>query len=114
MVLKEFLKRMREKKEAFREVQTNDRVQTMVQERKKNSNERELERYMEEDRQKMIKSQLEMYRNRKKIENRKVTTLDKKNIFKNHDPILKHDEKLFGMNSHHKNIMLHKGGMFFK
>jgi len=55
MVLKEFLKRMKDKREGFREVQNQDRVQTMVQERKKNSNERELERFLEEERQKQIK-----------------------------------------------------------
>lgn len=115
MVLKEFLQRMREKRDGIRTAQMQDRVQTMVQERKKNANERELERYLEEDRQKMIKQQLEMYRERRKVENRKVTTLDKHNIFKNHKPILKHDKKLFGLgeNSRQNNLLNH-GGMFFK
>lgn len=104
---------MKDRREGFKEVQMQDRVQTMVQERKKNSNERELERFIEEDRQKMIKQQLEMYRQRRKMQDREVTTLDKKNIFKNHEPILKHDDKLFGLKKSNQSMMT-KGGMFFK
>jgi len=117
MVLKEFLARLREKKVVMQEAQTQDRVAHTVQERKKSSNERELERFVEENRQEQIKKQLHQFRERQKTRNREVTTLDKHNIFKNHKPILQHDKKLFGMNQGNmlsQGSMLNQGGMFFE
>ena len=53
-VMRKFLGKS-EEREKFSELQQEDRLQHRVQERKKNSNERELERFQEENRQKMIK-----------------------------------------------------------
>lgn len=70
MVIKEFLQNLKnknkEKKELLKRALEQDRVQTLVEERKKNSNERELERFQEEARQEKIKTALQDFRNERR------------------------------------------------
>jgi Sec-independent protein translocase protein TatA len=47
----------KERKEKYKELDEDVRMHEMVEERKKSSNERELERYMKEEREKKIKEQ---------------------------------------------------------
>lgn len=109
MVLKEIIAKMREKKERFKEMKDEDQMQETLATRKKNSNERELDRFMEEERQKEIKIQLETFRMRRKDEARKENMLKGKNIFAGHKSILTDNKKLFSTRNN-----IHKGGMFFK
>ena len=109
MVLKELVQRIKEKRAVFKEMKDNDRMQETLQQRKKNSNERELERFMEEERQKDIIEQLKMFRSKRNEENRKQTILGNKNIFKGHTNILTDNKKLFSMHSN-----LGGQGIFFK
>jgi len=111
MNLKNILDKFREKREEFKTVQRQDKIQELVQQRKKNSNERELERFMEEERQKEIKSQLEMFRKKRAKEVNGMKILGGKNIFKGHKNILTDNKKLFGM---HNDFGAAHGGMYFK
>lgn len=87
---KELISRFGRKDERWEELQHEDKLQTRLQERKKNSNERELEKYMEEDRQRRIKVALDNYREQRKKEFWENHSLDKgRSILKNERPILK-------------------------
>jgi hypothetical protein len=66
--LKALGEKSRERKEKIRELDEDMRVQKLIEERQKPSNERELERYVEEDRQKSIKEQLEFYRKKRQTD----------------------------------------------
>ena len=70
MGIRETFERMREKreqkKEIFKKLQEQDLMQKIVEERKKSSNQRELERYMEEENQENIKEALKIMREKRK------------------------------------------------
>jgi len=80
MGVKDFLQRLKEnrnkKKELLNQALEQDRVQKLVEERKKSSNERELEKFMEEERQEKIKGALKDFREKRK-----------KDIALNHNPL---------------------------
>lgn len=69
MSFKDIIKRIseskKEKKELLEKMDTQMRIQMMLEERKKSSNERELERYLNEEREKMIKGRLEYMRKKR-------------------------------------------------
>jgi len=109
MGVKEFLAKALHKDGRFKELEREMRIQKIVEQRQKNSNERELEGYLEEERQKTIKKNLEEFRKAKTEEMWKSNLLEQKNIFKGHQSILKNNDKLFSMKSNK-----FKGGMFFK
>lgn len=66
MGIKDMLQNMHENKQADKEMvrnmQQQQRIEEILENRKKSANERELERYMKENREKAIKSQLEIVR----------------------------------------------------
>src|SRR6056297_982496 len=64
-VIQNIKDRKEQKKQAFRQMQQQDRLQNMLEERKKSSNQRELERYIKEDQEKEIKEQLEYMRKKR-------------------------------------------------
>ena len=106
-VMNKFLGRS-EKTEKFSRMQEDDRLQSKLEERKKNSNERELERFQEEDRQKMIKEQLEQFREHQKKAFWSSNIFKQDSILKDDNPILK-QKKIFSMKAKGNT-----GGMFFK
>lgn len=57
--------RKQEKKEMFKQMQNQDRMQELLEERKKSANLRELERYMKEEQEGEIKTQLEYMRKKR-------------------------------------------------
>ena len=117
----------RERKEAFRQMQTQDRLQTMLEERKMSSNERELRRFVDEERENEIKEQLEQMRKSREVDIRfNHNPLNVKNItshtewnvlreknqfagkgcmFTNNESVLKNNPKLL-----RNNTKLLKGG----
>ena len=110
MGLREILQKFTAKKEKLKEYQEDRRVQQIAVEREKNSNERELERFMEERRQANIKLKLDEFRKQKQEE------MWKANLFKEEhkildagNPILK-QKNLFALKSN----MLNGNGGFFK
>lgn len=109
-MLKEFLNGLKGKSTRFKEMQTEDRLQHKLEERKKSSNERELDRFMEEEREKQIGISLNKFREMRKQEEAKQSILGGKNIFKADTTVLTNNDKLL------KNQNIHqKGGhQFFK
>lgn len=111
MALRDILNRFRARGEKFKEMQDDDKLQTKLLERKKSSNERELERRLEVMRQERITEQLRKLREKDKAANRKITVLAGKNIFKGHKSVLTNNEKLFDMRPSikPKSIFFHGG-----
>ena len=70
MGFKEVLQRMKEKRQMrnamLKQAQEQDRVERLIEERKKSANERELERFQNTQREEQIKEQLEDLRKREK------------------------------------------------
>lgn len=108
-MLKEILAKLRERKDSFKDAQHSDRVAELIAQRKKNSNERELEGYLEEERQKKIKLQLDYFRAKQREENRRQTVLGGKNVFSGHKSVLTENKNVFNMDND-----TFKTGMFFK
>jgi hypothetical protein len=124
MSVKDFLDRALKKDSRFKEVEREMKIQKMIEDRMKPANERELERYLEEERQKSITKNLEEFRKLRQKEAQETTILKGKNIFKGHKNLLAqdksildngkgilNDKKLFTMG---KGLKKQKGGLFFK
>lgn len=100
MGLKEAISRMiekkREKKLRFKEMEDEYRMEKMLEEKQKSSNERELERFLKEKRELVIKNNLEKFRKQKQKETwngnqilkGKIVSEGKPSILKNDKPIL--------------------------
>lgn len=99
MVFKEFLQKLNERKvqrkDKFREMSEDDKLVTLIEERKKSANQRELERYMNEDNEKMIKKQLEYARKKRSNEINSINCLNTPNITNHSDFSILKDKKLF-------------------
>lgn len=61
-ILENFGERNRQKKELFRQAEMQDRVQRIIEERKLSANERELNRFVKEEREEAIKEELALHR----------------------------------------------------
>lgn len=100
-------------KERFKEAQIEDKVATMVEERKKSSNRRELERYMKEQEEAKIKEALDKINKKRNQDMWSSNTLLKKDnsMLKEDRPILK-EKNIFQNN---KNMFNNQNSMgFFK
>lgn len=85
-LLKNYLDKIREKKQRFNDINNDIKFQEKIETRKKNSNERELERYYEEERQKNIQSQLTQFRKQKSDEILHTNLFaNNKNLFQGQD-----------------------------
>ena len=126
MSFKDVLQRMKEKKEAkkqaFKQLQDADQMQTLLLERKKSANQRELERYYKEDEEKSIKDSLQIARKKRSDDiNFNHNPIDAKNIMKSKWEVLK-EKNIFAGKSNifegqhfiHKNNknLLKSGNMF--
>ncbi len=124
MGIKEIVYRMSEKKrikkEQIKAMADQLKMQKLVEDRMKNSDERELERFYEEERQKSMKQNLEEFRKQRTKEFWETNMfLNNKNIFEGHKSILTDNPKLSIMGhrkvSRKKSKIKRKGGnMFFK
>lgn len=111
MGIRDFLNRMREKKLRYKQYSEDMRVQEEYDRKKKSANERELERYMEEERQKKIKVALDGYRKKNQYEiehNHQI--LNSKNMFEKEKPVIMKQKGLFGGKSN----LNTPGGLFWK
>ena len=83
-ILKKFIENYREKREQEKAYEGEIRMQNRIQQKMKDADERELERYMDEARKAKIHSQLEKFRKQKA---KQIWTAnpfkEKKNLFKN-------------------------------
>ena len=109
-IIRNWSERKKEKKEKFKEMQEDNRLEEMLIERKKSANRRELERYMREDEEKQIKMELDRIHKKQNKDNWSSNTILKKDksILTNDRPILK--EKNIFMNQ--KNMFMNQGSMF--
>lgn len=99
MAFKDVLKKAFARDPQFKEMEREIRMQKMIEDRMKNADERELERFYEEERQKSIKKNLEEFRKARREENwhgDKNSILKQKNIFTGHKSILKQDFSILG------------------
>jgi len=87
----------KELKEKFKEAQQNLKVQTMLEEREKSSNQRELEGYLKKEREKLISEQLEKIHKKQTRDNWKGES-----ILKSQTNILKGDKKRSVLNGNKK------------
>jgi hypothetical protein len=83
MSISSFLAGMRTRGEMLKQAQNEDIVINKVQERKKSSNERVLEKLLERDRQEAIKKELERREKKEKDEYWKKDIITQKNLFTN-------------------------------
>lgn len=94
MGFKEFIQNLgnksRERKELLRQVDNEVRVQKIIEDRQKSANERELERFLKEEREEAIKEELNVHR---KIRDEEIkfghNPLNTKNIMKSQWEVLK-------------------------
>lgn len=67
-LLKNYLEKMKERKGKFKDMEDDIKFQEKIMQKKKNANERELESYLEEERQKKIEQDLKIFRKKKQEE----------------------------------------------
>ena len=99
MGFKDFLRKSLSRDPRFKEMQEEHRMRKMLEDREKGADERELERFYEEERQKSIKKNLEEFREMRKKENwggESNQILKQKNIFKDHKSVLHQDFEILG------------------
>lgn len=105
--------RSRNRKELIRDLDERTRVEEIVAERRKSANQRELERFLKEDQEETIKTQLEEMRKRRdqdiKLNHNPLNVknitgktqwevMKEKNMFKNNGNIFTHQKSVLGNN----------------
>ena len=97
MGIKDLIGRFSGRNARLKEIMEENRNQELAIERTKSANERELERYMKEEREKHIKAELEEFRKRKRKEIEfGHQILHTKNMFANDKPRILNQRSLFG------------------
>ena len=114
MGFKEILNRMsekrREKKDMLKYAEEQVRVQKLIEDRTKSANERELERFMKEEREEQIKHELEFQRKKRQSEiSFDHNPLDTPNVMHSDWKILKEKNQFIENNS---NNLLHQKNIF--
>jgi hypothetical protein len=102
-IIRKWKERNSEKSEKFKEMQEDDRLRQMLEERKKSSNQRELEKYYKEQQEKQIKEELDLIRKKQTKESWKG-----KNMFAGKGTILKEDKSILTDN---KKLLNNKGSI---
>ena len=96
-VLQRFTSKGKEKRELINQMADQIRMERLAQERNLSSNERELLRFRNEDREESIKEQLELARNKRNFDiNHNHNVLDTKNVTKTEWEILKEPSQFSG------------------
>lgn len=107
-ILAKMGEKRRERKEMIKELDTRVRIQKLVEERSKSANERELNRFQNEDREVEIKEALEIARKKREHEiNFEHNPINAKNIMKAEWEILKEKNQFSGRSnvfSNHHNM----------
>jgi hypothetical protein len=109
MAIKDLFQGLGGNKARFKEIETEDKLQNIVQQRKKSSNERELESRMEDKRQEMIKMKLSQLRKEDAREMFSSNIFKGKNMFKGGNTLLKEDKSVLDNGRHG---FISKGNMF--
>ena len=82
MGLKDVIRRMREGKEVYKEMEVQDRASEKLQERKLSSNERALNKIIKKQREEYIKKELDNYYKKEDNDYWHKDVISQKNIFK--------------------------------
>lgn len=116
MGIRDFLDRLRAKKMKYKEYSEDMKIQEQFAERKKSANERELERYINEAREKEIKIELDKWRKRAKHESEfGHQILNTKNMFSHEKPTMLRQKRIFMKGNPVQNKAVNQpGGLFFK
>lgn len=110
MGLLEFLKNRASQNEDFKAAQRSRKINKILDDREKSSNERVMEKMMEEERQKKITVEMKKMQEQRNNELFSGGMSPEKNIFLGHKNVLHEDRKMIGSG----NLMEHGRGMFFK
>lgn len=110
MGIRNFLQSRIEKGKRFKEMQEDLRMRKKVEEREKTSEERQLERYFEDERQKRIKQKLDGFKKKDLNDFWHGHSFKQENIFAKKDFEILKQPNLFKLNN--GNMM--SQGMFFK
>jgi len=102
-----------EKSEKFRQMQEDDKLNSMLEERKKSANKRELERFYKDQEEKQIADALKQIHDKQNKDNWKGSYLNGKYMFKDDRPILK-EKNIFVDNKNKVPIQTKDKGMFFR
>ena len=107
-IVRKFAGKNNESSEKFKQMQEDYRLQKILEERQKSSNQRELERFYKEQQEKKIKDELDIIRKRRNKENWRGKSILTKgaSILKDERPILK-EKNIFKNN---KSMFLKAGG----
>lgn len=106
--IQKILEKNRLRKEKFKEMEEDMRLQKLLQQRSMDSNERELQGYYDEERKKQVKKELDYFRKKKQeefyhghsvLKDKKIFN-NQKNIFKNggkvdHKCMYENEKRLF-------------------
>ena len=98
MGIKEVLAKMAERKNKFKELEEDFQLRKKLEDRQKSANERDLERYLKEQREDEIKKSLESFRKKQADDFWASNQLSKNNMSKNQNNILK-QKNIFKLNS---------------
>ena len=106
-MLKGFLSNFGKKNERFKEMETEATMQRRIQAKQMTSNERELLRFEEEQRQRDIKNRLEQFRQLRKDEDRQNNMLTAPSVFDHRANVMDQDKNVLTDNK----SFLHQGGL---
>lgn len=109
MGLKRILEKIAANKQAYKELEKDDRNRKKLEQKKKSADERELEKYLEEERQKRITEAVKEYRQARREESKRTRVLDNnRRVFSVGGTITRNRGIL------QNNRELFRGGLFFK
>lgn len=111
-LIQDLIRRRKEKKEAFKRMQMQDRMENALEERKLSNDERFFLRWQEEERQKRLKEIVKRIKHKQDREfwsGKKNNAVFASNIFRNNENIFRHSQDIM---KDDKNLF--KGGNIFK
>jgi len=115
MAIKEFLNKFKERKQKFQTIEEDNQIDRLVIQKQKSSNERELEKLMERDRQDAISEELKKRRRQETAQMFSGNIFKGENVFKGHKSVLHEDKSVLTNNPHSmmgRSMFFAKGGMF--
>ena len=114
-MLKEIISKLKSESGEFNQMKKELKLNKKLANMQKNSNERELDWFMERERQKMIKHRLEKFREAEKKAAWTSNTFKGKNIFDNRATLLRNDQSYLSNDLfHNQNIHANNRKLFMR
>lgn len=111
-IIGKYLQKKKVKDSQLKAVENEMRINKLAQDRLKTTQERELEEYMENNRQQMIKQKLAKMKKKEMDNDYSKNPLNEKNIFKNKDNMFANQKSIFMNNN--KGMLKRGGHQYFK